>query len=136
MLWGGGPRRRTLWGMTVPLPPSPPRHTLALTWLAAAIPTVLVALLVVGLSEQSEDRVAGWVLAALALSAVVLGGWLVSRRGRHTPPAVSLVLSAVWAVAAVALYPTQDFLADALLVCGVPLLVAVVTAVVAVRSRR
>ena len=69
-----------------------------------------------------------------AVSAVVLGGWLTGR-GRHAPAAVSLALSAVWAIAAVLLLPTQDFLADKLLVSGVPLVVAVVTAVVALRER-
>ena len=120
--------------MTSPLPAHPVRRTVALTWLGAAIPTVLVALLLLGLSEESVGRAAGWTLAGLAASAVVLGGWLVGP-GRHASAAVSLVLSGVWAVVAVALYPTQDFLADALWVSGVPLLVAVVTAVVALRSR-
>ena len=60
--------------------------------------------------------------------------WLTGR-GRHAPAAVSLTLSAVWAIAAVLLFPTQDFLADRLLVSGVPLVVAVATAVVALRER-
>jgi hypothetical protein len=120
--------------MTASVPASPPRRWLALIWIGAAIPTALVALLLLALSEQDEARVAGWVLAGLAVTGVVLGGWLTGR-GRHASPAASLALSAVWAVAALALWTTQDFLADRLWVSGVPLVVAVVTAVVAVRER-
>jgi hypothetical protein len=120
--------------MVASVPADPPRRWLPLMWMGAAIPTVLVALLLLALSERQDARIAGWVLAGLAVSAVVLGGWLTGR-GRHAPAAVSLALSAVWAVAAVLLFPTQDFLADALLVSGVPLAVAVVTAVVALRER-
>jgi hypothetical protein len=120
--------------MTASVPASPPRRWLALIWIGAAIPTVLVALLLLALSEQDAARVAGWTLAGLAVSGVVLGGWMVSR-GRHASPAASLALSGVWAVVAVALWSTQDFLADRLWVTGVPLVVSVVTAVVAVRER-
>jgi hypothetical protein len=120
--------------MAASVPASPPRRWLALIWIGAAIPTVLVALLLLALSEDNSARVAGWTLAALAVSGVALGGWLVGR-GRHASPAASLTLSGVWAVVAVALWSTQDFVADRLWVTGLPLVVAVVTAVVAVRER-
>ncbi len=109
-------------------------RVLGLTWLVAAVPTAVVAFFLLVLSERTDDRVAGYVLAALALSGAALGGWLLTA-GRDVRWTVSLGLSAVWAVAAVAVYPTMDFAADALWVTGVPLLAAAVTAALAWRSR-
>ena len=119
--------------MSASLPVSEGRRLLGATWLVASVPTAVVAFFLLVLSEQPDDRSAGLVLAALAVSGAVLGGWFVSA-DRGPGAVVSWALSGVWAVAAIVLYPTQEFAADALWVSGVPLVAAMITALVAWRS--
>ena len=119
--------------MTTSLSTSDGRRVLGATWIVAVVPTAVVAFFLLVLSEQPDDRTAGLVLAALAAAGAVLGGWLLSDRGAST--LVSWLLSAAWAVAAIALYPTLEFAADAVWVSGIPLVAAVVTALVAWRWR-
>ena len=132
MLWADGPPHRHTEPMSASLPVSQGRRVLGATWIVAALPTAIVAFFLLVLSEQPDDRTAGLVLAALAASGAVLGGLLLTA-DRAPNTFVSWVLSAVWAVAALALYPTQEFVADAIWVSGVPLVAAVVTALVAWR---
>lgn len=106
---------------------------LGLTWLAVSAPVATVAVVLVGISEQTLQRSAGFLLLGLAAVGVAVGAWVLSgthRRARDASYAASLL----WLAGAAVVYPTQDFAVDALWAAGLPLLGAVLTALVAWRS--
>ena len=123
---------------TNPLDPAePPRsrlRPLAITWLAAAAVVAVPAFMLAAVSDRPDDGTAGLVLSVLVATGIALGAWLLAspsawaRRG-------SLLTSVGWLVGAALVYPTQDFAADAAWAAGVPVLAAVVTAVLALRAR-
>ena len=102
--------------------------------LAAGALVALPAVMLLLLSDQKGVGPAGPVMLALVASAVALGAAALATPGRSLRP-VSLGLSGVWLVAAVLLYPTQPFAADAVWVAGAVALGALVTAVAAWRAR-
>ena len=85
-------------------------------------------------SDRPDDGTAGLILTVMVATGVALGVWLLAspsawaRRG-------SLLTSTGWLVGAALVYPTQDFASDAGWAAGVPVLAAVVTAVLASRAR-
>lgn len=108
-------------------------RSLGITWLAVSAPVATVGVLLVGISEQALQRSAGLLLLVLAAVGVTLGAWVLSgahRRARDASYAASLL----WLVGAAVVYPTQDFAVDALWAAGLPLLGAVLTALVAWRA--
>lgn len=123
---------------TNPLDPSQPARTglrlLAVTWLVAAAVVAVPAFILAAVSDRPDDGAAGLILTVMVVTGMALGVWLLAspsawaRRG-------SLLTSAGWLVGAVLVYPTQDFAADAAWAAGVPALAAVVTAVLALRTR-
>jgi hypothetical protein len=99
-------------------------------WLVGAALTVLPAFMLAGASDHTADRLPGLVLGGLVLVGLAVGGWLVADPRLVALPA-SLGASLLWLVGGVAVYPTQDFAADALWAAGLPVLVAVTTGAVA-----
>jgi hypothetical protein len=108
---------------------------LGLTWLAVSAPVAVVATLLMLISEQADDRTAGLVLFVLVAVGLALGAWILSS-SHDRARAASFAASAFWLVGAVVVYPTQEFAVDALWVSGLPLLGAVLTAVVAWTTAR
>jgi hypothetical protein len=105
-------------------------RTLGLTWLTVATPVAVVGTLLVLVSDQSDDRTAGALLWALAAIGFAICAWILSSAHKRTR-LVSFVASGLWVVGAAVVYPTQEFAADRLWVSGLPVLGAIVTAVVA-----
>ena len=111
------------------------QRPLGIAWLVAAVPVGVVAFLLTVLAERADERLAGTVLAVLLVVGIAVGAWLLAGARGSTGRTVSLVASGLWAVGAVVIYPTMDFAVDALWAAGLPMLGAVVTAVLATRSR-
>ena len=109
-----------------------PMRLVGLTWLGVSLPVLLVASLLVLISDHPDDRTAGLVLFVLAAAGLAVGAWILvtspgsPRRARNA----SLAVSAVWLVGAAVVYPTQEFAVDALWVAGVPALGALVCAAI------
>ena len=99
-------------------------------WLVGSAVTAVPAFLLVGMSDHTADRLPGLVLGVMTLVGVAIGTWLVTAP-RAAAVRVSLGASLAWLAGAAAVYPTQDFTADALWASGVPALVAVLTGVTA-----
>lgn len=112
-----------------------PWRPLGLTWLAVSVPVAVVAALLLLVSDHQDDRTAGLVLLLLVAAAVALGTWLVTSSPARARD-VSLATSVAWLVGAAVVYPTQEYVVDALWVTGTAALGAVVTAVVAVSVSR
>ncbi len=110
-------------------------RTLGLTWLTVSAPVAVVGTLLVLISDQSDDRTAGVLLWALAAIGFAICAWILSSSHERTR-LVSFVASALWAIGAVVVYPTQEFTADKLWESGLPVLGALVTAVVAWKAPR
>lgn len=110
-------------------------RVLGLTWLAAGALVAVPAFMLLLLSDQQDSRPVGLVMLGLVVSAVALGAGSLSSQAASLRW-VSLGLSAVWLVAAVLLYPTQAFAADAVWVAGVVALGGVATAFAAWRTAR
>jgi hypothetical protein len=110
------------------------QRPLGIAWLVAAVPVGVSAFLLTALAERAGERLAGTVLTVLLVVGVAVGAWLLAGARGSTGRTVSLVASGLWAVGAVVIYPTTEFAADALWAAGLPLLGAVVTAVLALRS--
>jgi peptidoglycan/LPS O-acetylase OafA/YrhL len=106
------------------------RRALAVVWLVAALVTAPPGWLLFALSDGSADRWAGVVLLALTVAAIALAAWLL-RTQALAARTVSLLLSAAWLVGAVVVYPTQDFVSDAIWAAGVPLVAALATGALA-----
>ena len=87
------------------------------------------------LSDQQDGRPVELVMVGLVVSAVALGLSSLSSKAASLRW-VSLGLSTVWLVAAVLLYPTQAFAADAVWVAGAVALGGVATAFAAWRTAR
>ncbi len=118
-----------------PAQPSPSGlRPLAITWLAASAVVAVPAFMLAAVSDRPDDGTAGLILALLVATGIALGAWLLASPSPWARKA-SLLTSAGWLVGAALVYPTQDFAADAAWAAGVPALAAVVTAVVAWRSR-
>lgn len=109
-------------------------RVLGLTWLAAGALVAVPALMLLLLSDPQDGRPVGLVMLGLVVSAVALGSSLLSSQAASLRW-VSLGLSAVWLVAAVLLYPTQTFAADAVWVAGAVALGGVATGFAAWRAR-
>lgn len=109
---------------------NPRLRPLGITWLAAAAAVAVPAYMLTAVSDHPDDRTPGVILTVLVATGVGLGGWLLTSPTRSARLA-SLLGSAAWLLAAVLVYPTQDFTADALWAAGVPALAAVVTALLA-----
>lgn len=109
-------------------------RVLGLTWLAAGALVAVPAFMLLLLSDQQDGRPVGLVMLGLVVSAVALGASSLSSQAMSLRR-VSLGLSGVWLVAAVLLYPTQAFAADAVWVAGAVALGGVATAFAAWRTR-
>lgn len=123
---------------TNPLDPAQPTRTglrlLAVTWLVAAAVVAVPAFILAAVSDRPGDGTAGLVLTVMVATGMALGAWLLASPSAWARR-VSLLTSAGWLVGAALVYPTQDFAADAGWAAGVPVLAAVVTAVLAWRAR-
>ena len=122
-------------------PPSPTsrplggRRLLALGAVFVAIPVLTVGALLAALSEDTGPRVAGLLLLVAALVTAGAGGAVALRRGGDPrrlllAAAGALLLAALVAFAVVATRPTV-FVADLVIIGGVPAMGAVVLALVA-----
>lgn len=100
---------------------------LGATWLIGAVPVAVPAWMLLVVSDLPGDRVPGTVLSLMTLGGLAVGGWVLNRPGASSSRTASLAMSAAWLVGAVAVYPTQEFTADALWAAGVPAIVALVT---------
>ena len=107
---------------------------LGVAWSVAAAVTAVPAYLLTAVSDQPADRVPGTILALLVAAAAVTALGLVVAPTRQARVA-SLLTSSFWLAGAAAVYPTQEFAADALWAAGIPALAAVVTGGIALRSR-
>ncbi len=106
----------------------------AVWWLGAAAMLLPVMMLTV-VSDHPEDRYPGLVILGLVVAAVWAGVRLWSGPANPRARALSLAVSGLWFVGAALVYPTQNFTADAVFAAGVPALVAVITAGLALMLR-
>lgn len=114
--------------------PVPDRRvrTLAVTWWIAVLVMTPPFLMLMVASDFLQDRYPGAVLGVMVLGAAWVAGRLPAwshEQGRQW----SLLASAAWLAGAALVYPTQEFAADAAYATGVPVVVALVTALLAVR---
>ncbi len=123
---------------TPPTPTSPPlggRRLLALGAVFVAIPVLTVGALLLALSESAGPRVASLLLLLAALGTAGVGAAVALRRVGDARRALlvaagGLLLAAVVSIAVVATRPTV-FVADLVIIGGVPAMGAVVLALVA-----
>jgi hypothetical protein len=99
-------------------------------WLLGVVPTGLASFFLLAMSDHADDATPGAILAAMAGAGLLVGGmivWSSSDVGRLP----SLVVSALWLVGAVLVYPTQEFAVDQMWAAGIPALVGIVTGALA-----
>lgn len=106
----------------------PGRRAVAAVWLVGSTLVAPPAWLLTFASDQPGDRVVGSVLVVL-----VMIGVLAALISLNTPPRTrfraTLVASAMWFISGVAVWASQEFLADAVWAGGVPMATAVAAAV-------
>jgi hypothetical protein len=87
------------------------------------------------ISDRPNDVAPGLALSLLALSDIAMSTWIFAS---PDPKAltVSLATSVIWMVAAVVVYPTQEFVADAVWSVELTAVGALMTAALAVRAQR
>jgi hypothetical protein len=112
-----------------------PRVALGVAWFLAAAVVAALGWLSFAMSEQSGGRLVGAVLLAVALLGGVTAGILLGGRSARR---LSLASSAAFALAGVVaaisdLSDGRSFTADLLLLAGVPVAFALLTALLALR---
>jgi hypothetical protein len=101
-------------------------------WLLGALPVGFAGWMLLAVSDHSRDNGPGAVLLALAVAGGGTGARLLARPGA-TARRVSLALSALWLLGAVLVLPRMAFPADQLWASGLPAVVGLATALLAVR---
>ena len=114
---------------------TPTSRPLAIAWLLATAPVAAAAFMMSLVSDRPEDAAPGLALSLLAVSGIGMSIWMFASPS-STALTLSLATSVVWMGVAVAVFPTQDFLADAAWSVGLTALGALATAALAVRARR
>lgn len=109
-------------------------RTLAATWWVAALVMTPPFLMLMVASDFLQDRYPGAVLGVMVLGAAWVAGRLPGWSPAQGRPR-SLIASALWLAGAALVYPTQEFAADAAYATGVPVVAALVTALLALRLR-
>lgn len=114
---------------------TPATRPLAIAWLVATAPVAAAAFMMSLVSDRPGDAAPGLALSLLAVSGIAMSTWMfVSPNSKAL--ILSLATSVVWMGVAVAVYPTQDFVADAVWSTGLTAVGALVTGALAVRAGR
>jgi hypothetical protein len=113
---------------------------LGLAWACSTLAVGVVGWLLVAISDRRQEAVAGWVLLGLAALGLVATIAVVSNRRRAATLTFAMVASVAFVVGGVVaaiLVATQEnaFLADVLLVGGLPVIGGLVTGLLGRRAR-
>jgi hypothetical protein len=116
------------------------RITLALVWACSSLAVGVLGWLLFAISDRREVGGAGIVLLVLAALAAVVAGAVAAARLAARTLTASLVLSAAFVVAGIAVAAfvaagTDAFAADLLLIGGIPVVAGVVSGVLGLRAR-
>lgn len=101
-------------------------------WLLGALPVGFAGWMLLAVSDHSGDDAPGAVLLVLAVAGGGTGAWLLARPGAAARRA-SLALSVLWLLGAALVLPRMAFPADQLWASGLPAVVGLATALLAVR---
>jgi hypothetical protein len=110
-------------------------RVLPAVWLLAAVPVGFLGYLAFALSEARPERRVGLILFALAVLAILTSG-LLWTRPRTAVVRWSLLVSLLWLAGAAYATVTMRFATDRLLLGGLPAVVAVITALLALKRLR
>jgi drug/metabolite transporter (DMT)-like permease len=113
----------------------PTSRLLGVTWLVAAALVGVAGILLVVASDHARDHRAGATLLVLAVVAVVVGAGVIRAADRRVGRA-SVAASALWLAGAVVVFLSLTFTTDRLVFAGVPAVVGLLTAAVALRPGR